>query len=232
MTAAAADRQTSSTEQWRIRRLTLTASAVIYAGTMVGVAAAGTAAAAANAAGVIVEGVSTHSADEAAGDDYVVACKGSFWMANGSNAVEAADIGRLCWVEDDSTVGDRPGTFGTVAGWVEDVDATKGVLVGFYENHPQSIAIEALTVNAAVSVDTLLTDLTVNTTAYTLADGRFAGQIKIIRCAAVTAATGVVTAATTTYFTTATFNAAEDVLVLLWTGVAWKPLANVSVTLA
>lgn len=54
--------------------------------------------------------------------------EGVWWTNSGTNAVAAANVGSLCYVEDDQTVG-TVGTANSVAGIVWAVDSARGVLV-------------------------------------------------------------------------------------------------------
>lgn len=88
----------------------------------------------------------------------------------------------------------------------------------------------------AISVTNYLT--TINTDAggdaFTLADGTQAGQMKKILLVTDGGGDGVVTPATAFAggATTATFNDANDYLILMWNGTAWRVIENIGVTVA
>lgn len=80
-----------------------------------------------DAAGVRVIGVNEEEGDE--GDEVSVR-PGYFWIPNSaSNPVTAAHIGTVCYVETSVIVQSAVGSHSVVAGTVENVDATAGVLV-------------------------------------------------------------------------------------------------------
>ena len=69
------------------------------------------------------------------------------WMTNsGSDAVDANDVGKLCYLADDDVVAETSGTqTRPVAGRVKKVDASKGVLVEFRDRSSMTSALTALT---------------------------------------------------------------------------------------
>lgn len=113
--------------------LPVAASTKIYAGTLVAVDANGYAVPASDTASLKVVGRCEALADNSAGsagDIRVTVARGSFWYANsGTDAVDANDRFKVCYVADDQTVRETGGTNSIKAGLVLDVDATKGVLV-------------------------------------------------------------------------------------------------------
>lgn len=88
--------------------LPVAAAVVIYAGTLVAVNAAGEAVMAAATAGLRVLGRAEQTIDNstgAAGALYINVKRGAFKVANSATAaVDADDIGKLCYIEDDHTV--------------------------------------------------------------------------------------------------------------------------------
>jgi hypothetical protein len=71
------------------------------------------------------------------------------------------------------------------------------------------------------------------TKAYSLADGTYKGQRKIIRCTvASNTPAGTITPAHLADGTTLFFNAVEDMVELVWNGTAWRVVMNQSVTIA
>lgn len=230
MAAATADRQTPATRITGSGKLALATSAEIFNGTMVASNASGLGAAASNAASIVVMGRADEYVDEAAGDDYVEYSTGRFWFANsGTNPVDVADIGRPCFVEDDQTVADRPGTLGVVAGIVKDVDSTLGVLVEIESNNPQSFGgytVAAITSGAIPLARRQKLSVT-GTVAFTLADGTFVGQQIVLNCTvAASVPVGVVTPATADGFTTITFDAVQEFAILEWNGASWSIMAT------
>jgi hypothetical protein len=103
------------------------ASTTLYAGTLVARNAAGNIVAASATAGLTVVGRCEADADNsagAAGDITVTIKRGVFRFANsGTAAVDADDEGKLCYVEDNTTVCETA-TLRVVAGRVVDVDST------------------------------------------------------------------------------------------------------------
>jgi predicted RecA/RadA family phage recombinase len=232
MTALAADRQTVTTHKERIISLPLASGASIFTGGMVALNAAGSCVAASDTAALVIVGRAAAPALYSAGDRYVEVERGVFWYANGSNAVEAADRGQICYVEDDQTVGDRAGTNGVIAGTVEDVDTTLGVLVNMTGQYIPAGrgAVQALTGAGAALPDVELTTLAVSgAIAITLADGHYAGQRKYFRCISASN-TATLTPATPSGFATIAFDAAGEYACLMWTGAAWIILHSAGAT--
>ena len=80
-----------------------------------------------DAAGVRVIGVNEAEGSEG---DTVTVRQGYFWLTNSAtNAVTAAHIGTVCYVETSRIVQSAVGSHSVVAGTVINVDATAGVLV-------------------------------------------------------------------------------------------------------
>lgn len=130
MAAATSDRDTRFTYFQRLKGpYAFTASQTVYAGTIATVAAAtGTITTAADTAGLIAVGFHAKKGVAANGDTpEVMAAVG--WLANNGN-VTAARIGSTVTIVDDQTVGLAADTTNDiVAGTVEAVDSTLGVLV-------------------------------------------------------------------------------------------------------
>ena len=99
----------------------------IYAGTLVAVNTSGQAVPAADAANLKVVGRAEADAlngSGAAGDLSVPIKRGTFRFANsGSDAVDADDVQKVCYVADDTTVREGTGTNSIKAGLVLAVDA-------------------------------------------------------------------------------------------------------------
>lgn len=129
MAATTLDRATKRQYIQRQIRLTLTAATDIPAGAIVSVAAAGTALNGADTAAHVVMGVSAHAASFAAGDREIIVERGCFWLAN-DGTITIADVGKACTVLDNQTVSKAATTTNDIiAGYIEDVSATDGVLV-------------------------------------------------------------------------------------------------------
>jgi hypothetical protein len=199
-----------------------------YRGSMGAVDAVGYARAAANVAGLRVVGRIDGSPDSAlstdaldntggdAGDKSFNADMGCFKYANsGTNALTQADVGRLCFVEDDNTVASYASA-GVVAGLVVAVE-TDGVFVEHLDVH-EIFGIDALVNAGAMSPSTKLTTWSVTgTVAGTLANGLYNGQMKFIRCTvAATSPVGTLTPATALGFTTILFDAVGECALLMW----------------
>ena len=139
--------------------LLVAASTLIEAGKMVGVNAAGYAVEGADAASIRILGVADEAVDNSSGADgdlKVRIYSGPVFKLNNSatNAVDVADHGQLCFVEDDETVADAAGTKGIIAGRVVEV-ASDGVWVQIPAGMPQ-LAAQAASV--AVDVAVMKTD--------------------------------------------------------------------------
>lgn len=139
--------------------LLVAASTAIEGGKMVGVNGNGYLVEAADAASVRVLGVADQAVNNSSGADGAARCRvysGSiFKLKNSStNAVDVADAGTLCFVEDDETVADAAGTKGIVAGRVVEVVAD-GVWVQIPAGMPQ---IAAQAASAAVDVAAIKAD--------------------------------------------------------------------------
>ena len=138
--------------------LLMAAATTIEGGKMVGVNGDGHAIEAADAAATRVVGVSDENVVNvgAAAAKRVKVYSGQVFKLNNSatNAVDVADIGQLCFVEDDETVADAAGTNGIVAGRVVEV-VSDGVWVQIPAGMPQ-LATQAASV--AADVATIKTD--------------------------------------------------------------------------
>jgi len=144
---------------------------------------------------------------------------GSIWVGNGSNVATAVT---------------PSGDVGMSNAGVVTINAVLNPLVaGFI---PSGSAPQALTGPGAVDIVSFQTQLTTTGIgdALTLANGTKIGQLKKISYIAEGAGTdtAILTPTTGQGFTTATFNAIGDYLVLMWDGTAWLPIDFVGVTLA
>lgn len=114
--------------------LSVLADAVIPSGVLTAVNASGYATNAADTAGLRVIGSSTEAVDatdESSGDSTITVDRRPVLVENSSgNALTIADIGKVCFVEDNQTVGSDPGDNAIVAGIVHDV-TTAGVFLDF-----------------------------------------------------------------------------------------------------
>jgi hypothetical protein len=127
MTATTVDRNSPAQYLQREQRLPLTASAVVPAGVIVAVNAAGTVptGGSSDAPGLVVCGRSAHAADESDGDEYMVADRGVFGFAGTAALVSAgqAMVGRTVYLEDNQTVGLLSDTvYGIPVGILEEID--------------------------------------------------------------------------------------------------------------
>lgn len=113
-------------------RYPVAAATTLYAGTLAALNSSGNLVNAADTAGLRVVGRVEADVDNSAGsagDLYAVVKRGVFRFANsGSDAVDADDKGKLCFVADNQTVNEAGGTNKVIAGRVIDVD-TDGVWV-------------------------------------------------------------------------------------------------------
>lgn len=105
----------------------LAASAVIYAGTLVAINAAGNAVPAADTAALKVDGFATEAKDNTGGAAGALTLdieRGIRRLNNSeSNAVTVAEINQIVYVEDDQTVNKAGGTNHIAAGLCVDVDS-------------------------------------------------------------------------------------------------------------
>lgn len=123
------------------------ASTALYAGTLICLDSSGNAVNAADTAGLRVIGRAESDVDNsagAAGDLKVQIRRAVFRFANsGTNAVDADDKGKICFVEDNQTVAETS-TNKVIAGRVHDVD-TDGVWVDVTEFATRIPAVYVLT---------------------------------------------------------------------------------------
>lgn len=103
------------------------ATTKIFAGALVALNSSGNAVPAADTAGLRVVGRAEASVDNSAGSagDLTVDAKEGVFLYNNSatDAVDANDRGKLCFIEDDNTVSEAGATHRVVAGRVVDVTA-------------------------------------------------------------------------------------------------------------
>jgi hypothetical protein len=109
MTATTNDRNTPAAYLQRQGRATLDTAAVVPAGVIVAVTAAGVVptAGSSDAAGLTVLGRSEHSVDEAEGDTEIVYSRGvyGFVMSAALTSAAAANIGKTVFLDDNQTIG-------------------------------------------------------------------------------------------------------------------------------
>lgn len=158
MTATTLDRNTVRQYIQRQIDLPLTASTDIPAGAMVMViSGTGTALNAADTAGGVMMGIATQAVSYSGGDRRCIVERGCYWMANDGN-ITAADIGKLAYVLDNQTVSNQATTLqDVVAGYIEAVDTTLGVLVSMANPHEtvtggDSGTVADATISPAVTV--------------------------------------------------------------------------------
>jgi hypothetical protein len=241
--ALAQDRITVSKWTGRyIDPIGLAAATVVYNGSLAAVNASGNLVPAAGTLGLRVVGVAQCKGDNAAGaaGAVKVGClTGVFKFKNSATRpLAAADVGRVCFVEDDETVQDEGAGSEVIAGIVEAV-RSDGVYV-FVDPAigagPAAVGIETVTTATALSLFTRTSLLApTGTMAMTIGAGRYAGQRKTIRQVggASTPISNVAGAYVTdgVAATSAAFNANADQLELEWNGTAWQVLGNTSVVL-
>jgi hypothetical protein len=126
MTAATDNRNTPESQgRSYIAPFTVKDAAHIYCGVMVAInTSTGEVEPAADAANLVVLGRAAAEVDNAEDGLEIGVEQGLFrYLNSGSNALARTDIGSVCYVEDDQTVGSDGGTYDVVAGLVYDVDA-------------------------------------------------------------------------------------------------------------
>lgn len=196
--------------------------------------------------------VSLDTTGDTDGDEVISVKAGIFPFACGTstNALTIADLGKQVYVEDDQTVNRLPGSTAVVAGYLVKVESTQFfVAVGVGAGSPGAVAASASTAwqglgssenvaaPGAISVNTHITLLTTidGTDAFTLADGLFVGQEKIVEVSATGANTpiGTVTPASPVGHASVTaFGVLGDVAAWVWTGAAWQLKSCFGVTVA
>lgn len=135
MAALTGPRNTPAQAGTRFAR-SLAADAVIHAGALVCLNAAGNLVPGSESAALVADGRAYESADNtggAAGDKLVRVDKGTYQFGNsaGADEITAAEIGDTCFVVDDQTVAKTDDTGArSAAGTIMDVDA-QGVWVRF-----------------------------------------------------------------------------------------------------
>jgi hypothetical protein len=260
MTALAAARKT---EQWGaghalsvIRDFPLAANAIVYNGGLgcfdlaSGFGVAGSTKLGLVAAGriqVLANGGKADNTGGSNGDIHVDVTPGVFRWANSTSgdAITTAHRCRLCYIVDDQTVALTNGS-GTrsVAGIIVDVD-TSGVFVmsspeiGFNLIASAAGAVSTpTTVSAAGALPLGVTDVFLSvtgTTAYTLADGLFAGQaITFTVVAGASTPAGTITPAhpRTGDGVASALGAVGDFVRYVWDGTQWTITANGGITIS
>jgi len=164
------------------------------------------------------------------------------WANSSGSAVTQALVGKVCYVEDDQTVGLSESN-SIVAGIVVEIDADLGIWVATFwgmngtavaAGYPSNGAIETVTVGALDPAKrTTLLSVT-GTKAYTLADGSVEGQRKSVICTvAASTPAGTLTPATFANGTSIAFDAVNDSVELEWhASGGWRVVALSAVTVS
>jgi hypothetical protein len=173
------------------------------------------------------------------GADTIICKLGVFPFAIGTStdALTKADEGNDVYVLDDQTVGRLPGAGRPVAGQLMKVEnglayvSVGGPILAHGANdngagtaYQGPGSIEAVVAPGALSVLTEITTLAVDgTDAFTLANGLFKGQRKVVTViSGANTPVGTITPATPSGFATITaLGAVGDSVELIWTGAAW-----------
>ena len=181
------------------------------------------------------------------GTDTIIVKSGIFGFAIGAStdALTIADLLKDVYALDDQTVGRLPGSGRPIAGQLIKIDnALAYVGIGFsLPKHGNSAgggtafqgagSVEAIAAAGPLSVNTEISTLAVTgTTAYTLADGLFKGQRKVVVViSGASTPVGTLTPATPSGFATITALGAQgDTVELIWTGAAWVLASSFGVT--
>jgi hypothetical protein len=144
MTALAQDRM-RSTERWKYHLFPLASGNIAYQG---GIAALdlstgkcepGHAETDLFIIGTFAEYMDASAAEKQVNVDLGMEMEVEWFDNSGSNAIAATDVGSLCYVEDDQTVGISP-TGRSIAGRIWAVDTVKGVAVQRLEALPPAVA--------------------------------------------------------------------------------------------
>jgi len=157
---AAATAQINTPErQGKVTAYPLAAATTIFAGTLVALDSSGNAVPASDTAGLRVVGLAQETVDNSAGlaGAHSVATKVGVFQLNNSatDAVDANDKGKICFVEDDNTVSETGGTHKVKAGRVLDI-AADGVWV---DSNFATVVPSADTITAAADLAALKTAL-------------------------------------------------------------------------
>lgn len=161
---------------------------------------------------------------------------GLFNNSTSTDLIAQANVGQICYLVDDNTVAlTSNGSARSVAGIIMEVSSA-GVFVSISMQIPVAAAASAgtaylgagssdtIAAAGAISVTAENTVATVTgTTAYTLANGLFAGQKKrVIATTPGASPVGTITPATPSGFATVSaFGALGDFIEFEWTGAAW-----------
>jgi len=217
--ALAADRVTRDKASGE-RSYEVAATTTIYLGGLVCVNTTGYLVPAAATASYIVVGVAREQIDNSAGSDGDLICRvaagGSYEITNsGTNAVAQADIGRVCYVEDDETVADENGGSSVIAGTVDEIDpVTSQIWVSIAgaasgDTESDDISGTETVTTGAISLFTRTSLISITgTQAYTLAAGRYEGQRKTL-VVSVSASTPAGTVTPATYVDGTNFHLSE-----------------------
>jgi hypothetical protein len=221
------------------------ASQTFYNGAMVAKNSSGYLVPAATTAGLRVVGVcdlgnkNSVLSSSTQGDTVINVRSGIFAMKSGTStdAVTIADLENDVYVLDDQTISRLPGSGRAIAGVLKKIEGSLfHIAIGTGTAAPSRSgagggtayqgagSTETISSAGALSVNTEISLVSVTgTTAYTLADGLFKGQRKIVTCTAgASTPVGTVTPATPSGFATVTaIGAAGDSVELIWTGAAW-----------
>ncbi len=235
------------------------ASKVFYNGALVAVDTGGYLVPANKTAGQRVVGVcdldnltSKDTTGTSDGDVVIKVKAGVFPFACGTstNALTIADLYKQVYVEDDQTVNRLPGTTAVVAGYLVKVEGTQFfVAVGVGAGSPGAVAasastawqgagsVETVSAPGAISPNTHITLLSAidGTDAFTMADGLFIGQQKIVEVSVAGTNTpiGTVTPATPVGHANVTaFGGLGDSAIWTWTSTGWVLSASFGVTVA
>ena len=146
--------------QGRVTAYPVAAATKIFAGTLVALDANGNAVAAADTAGLRVVGLAQETVDNSGGlaGAFKIATKQGVFQLNNSatDAVDANDKGKICFVEDDNTVCEAGANHKVKAGRVLDVtDAGVWVDTGFAAVVPSADTITGAADLAALKAATL-----------------------------------------------------------------------------
>jgi len=167
MSALINNRNTPEREA-RFRRYLVLNGEIIYAGGIAAIlGSSGEVEMASDKAGLIVVGRAEEYVDNSS--DGLQACvkTGCFLFANSeSHAVSVANIGSVCYVENDNTVSTSPGTNAVIAGIVFDV-VDSGVWVEISPDVIDKLSVIAAVQAAATLAAPVITDSTTGTTSAT-----------------------------------------------------------------
>ena len=146
-----------------VTKYPVSASLKTLIGTFAALNSSGNLVEATDASAIRVVGLFLQEVDNSAGNAGDLSCrveKGLYLVKNSAtNALTSANIGRVCWIEDNNTVSSSSGSNGAVAGIVEEV-TTAGVWVWVGLPYNNGVAPVTVSLTSAQNATSAAVDLT------------------------------------------------------------------------